>query len=134
MSDTLNPSETGTKSQSSQAPGAGTQPETFDQGETGSGYDELQRSQGGDMGGGRAAADSGVAGGYEGHGQQSQAAMGGQAPQQQAGEKKDWLDKGMASMGKKVGVNVSDKNADTAGDFVNKQFTAKTGRGIPGVQ
>ena len=109
MSDTFNTSGTGKKSQSTQVPGGGTQPGAFNQGQTGGAYDELQRSQGGDMGGGRAAAGSGVAGGYEGQGQQAQAAAGGQGQQQQqqqAGKKQDWLDKGIESAGKKVGANV----------------------------
>lgn len=136
MSDSFNPSGT-QATQATQAPGAGTQPEAFNQGQTGGAYDELQRSQGGDMGGGHATAGSGVAGGYEG-GQQSQPATAGQGQQgqqqQQTAERQDWLDKGAQAAGKKVGVNVSAKNADTAGDFVNKQFTSKTGRGIPGVR
>ncbi|KAI1798445.1 hypothetical protein LXA43DRAFT_31255 [Ganoderma leucocontextum] len=130
MSDSLNPSGTG-----NHPPGAGTQPEALDQSQSSGAYDELQRSQGGDMGGGRAAAGSGVAGGYESHEQQSQPASAGEGQrQQQTGEKQDWLDKGFESVGKKVGINVSDKNADTAGDFINKEFTSKAGRGIPGVQ
>ncbi|OBZ77839.1 hypothetical protein A0H81_01829 [Grifola frondosa] len=37
------------------------------------------------------------------------------------GEKADWLDKGMQWAGKKAGMNISQKNADTAGDFMNKE-------------
>ena len=72
-----NPSGTGRKTQYAQGSGAGTHPEAFNQNQSGGAYDELQRSQGGDMGGGRAAAGSGVAGGYEGRGQQSQSTMAG---------------------------------------------------------
>ncbi|KAH9941262.1 uncharacterized protein BXZ73DRAFT_98480 [Epithele typhae] len=52
---------------------------------------------------------------------------------QQTGEKKDWLDKGIAAAGKKLGVNVSDRNADKVGDFANNQFSKKEGHGLPGV-
>ncbi|KAH9941256.1 uncharacterized protein BXZ73DRAFT_98472 [Epithele typhae] len=44
---------------------------------------------------------------------------------QQTGEKQDWLDKGIEGVGKKFGVNVSDQNADRAGDFANKEFTQR---------
>ncbi|KAH9896593.1 hypothetical protein C8Q73DRAFT_686140 [Cubamyces lactineus] len=52
---------------------------------------------------------------------------------QQAGEKPDWLDKGIQDAGDKAGVNVSQKNADTAGDFANKELEKKEGFGLPGV-
>ncbi|KAI0682734.1 hypothetical protein BC835DRAFT_1298187 [Cytidiella melzeri] len=53
----------------------------------------------------------------------SSAGMGGG----QTGEKQDWLDKGIEMAGKKAGVNVSDANADKAGDFANKEFQQKEG-------
>ncbi|KAI8970633.1 hypothetical protein BD414DRAFT_470427 [Trametes punicea] len=46
---------------------------------------------------------------------------------QQGGEKADWLDKGIEDAGQKAGVNVSQKNADEAGDFANKEFKNKEG-------
>ncbi|KAI0763958.1 hypothetical protein BD413DRAFT_483204, partial [Trametes elegans] len=46
---------------------------------------------------------------------------------QQGGERADWLDKGIQSAGDKAGVNISQKNADTAGDFANKEFKQKEG-------
>ncbi|KAI0368567.1 hypothetical protein BV20DRAFT_969175 [Pilatotrama ljubarskyi] len=52
---------------------------------------------------------------------------------QQGGEKPDWMDKGIEAAGQKAGVNVSQKNADTAGDFANKEFKQKEGFGLPGV-
>ncbi|KAI0327715.1 hypothetical protein GY45DRAFT_1327256 [Cubamyces sp. BRFM 1775] len=52
---------------------------------------------------------------------------------QQGGEKPDWLDKGIEDAGEKAGVNISQKNADTAGDFANKEFEKKEGFGLPGV-
>ncbi|KAI0746493.1 hypothetical protein C8Q80DRAFT_1175344 [Daedaleopsis nitida] len=60
----------------------------------------------------------------------------GQSGQQQqpAGEQKDWLDKGISAAGQEVGVNVSDNNADKAGDFANKEFTNKEGYSLPGVR
>ncbi|KAI0070344.1 hypothetical protein K474DRAFT_1556611, partial [Panus rudis PR-1116 ss-1] len=38
------------------------------------------------------------------------------------GEKQDWLDKGITMGAKKLGINVSEQNADKAGDFANKEF------------
>ncbi|KAI0827183.1 hypothetical protein BC628DRAFT_1418761 [Trametes gibbosa] len=52
---------------------------------------------------------------------------------QQGGEKADWLDKGIQSIGNKVGVNIGQKNADTAGDFANKEMKSKEGFNLPGV-
>ncbi|KAI0674069.1 hypothetical protein C8Q78DRAFT_929232, partial [Trametes maxima] len=46
---------------------------------------------------------------------------------QQGGERADWLDKGIEAAGDKAGVNISQKNADTAGDFANKEFKQKEG-------
>ncbi|KAH9855577.1 hypothetical protein C2E23DRAFT_882958 [Lenzites betulinus] len=59
--------------------------------------------------------------------------LGGQGGQQ-GGEKADWLDKGIESLGNKAGVNISQKNADTAGDFANKEMKQKEGFNLPGVQ
>ncbi|GJE93899.1 hypothetical protein PsYK624_100640 [Phanerochaete sordida] len=78
------------------------------------------------MGGGEGAHGSGVAGGWDG--------QSGQQQQQQPAEKQDWLDKGIEFAGKKAGVNISDANADKAGDFMNKEFNQYEGRGLPGVQ
>jgi len=50
------------------------------------------------------------------------------------GEKPDWLDKGITSVGKKLGFNVSQSNADKAGDFANKEAKQYGGRNLPGVQ
>ncbi|OJT06463.1 hypothetical protein TRAPUB_2738 [Trametes pubescens] len=52
---------------------------------------------------------------------------------QQGGEKADWLDKGIEAAGDKAGVNISQKNADTAGDFANKEIKQKEGFNLPGV-
>ncbi|OSD07709.1 hypothetical protein PYCCODRAFT_1473395 [Trametes coccinea BRFM310] len=52
---------------------------------------------------------------------------------QQGGEKADWLDKGIEDAGKHEGVNISQQNADKAGDFANKEFEKKEGFGLPGV-
>ncbi|KAL1939356.1 hypothetical protein VTO73DRAFT_10159 [Trametes versicolor] len=52
---------------------------------------------------------------------------------QQGGEKADWLDKGIEAAGDKAGVNISQKNADTAGDFANKEVKQKEGFNLPGV-
>lgn len=60
-----------------------------------------QNDQG--MGGGYGTHGSGVAGGYEGN-QASQSKQ--TASSQQAGEKQDWLDKGITAVGKKFGYNV----------------------------
>ncbi|RPD65191.1 hypothetical protein L226DRAFT_567521 [Lentinus tigrinus ALCF2SS1-7] len=59
----------------------------------------------------------------------------GQSGQQQqaGGEKQDWLDKGVESAGDKAGVDISNQNADKAGDFANKEFKQKEGFGLPGV-
>lgn len=84
------------------------------------GYDQISSQQENqDMGGGAGVHGSGVAGGHQG---------------QSATEKQDWLDKGIQGIGKKFGVNVSEQNADKAGDFANKEFSQKEGRGLPGVQ
>ncbi|KAH9855578.1 hypothetical protein C2E23DRAFT_813878 [Lenzites betulinus] len=53
--------------------------------------------------------------------------------QTQTGEKADWLDKGITAIGKKAGFNISGKNADTAGDWINKEVDERAGRNIPGV-
>ncbi|RDX46450.1 hypothetical protein K466DRAFT_595685 [Polyporus arcularius HHB13444] len=53
--------------------------------------------------------------------------------QQQGGEKQDWLDKGIESAGEKAGVNISNQNADKAGDFANKEVKSKEGFNLPGV-
>lgn len=95
---------------------------TENQMNVGGGYEQAaSKPENQDMGGGVGAHGSGVAGGYEGN-------------QQQSGEKKDWLDKGIEFAGKKAGVNVSDANADKAGDFMNKEFNQYEGRSLPGVQ
>ncbi|EPS98167.1 hypothetical protein FOMPIDRAFT_1127013 [Fomitopsis schrenkii] len=67
---------------------------------------------------------SGVSGGYDGNSQQSQ---GQQGQQGQAAEKQDWLDKGLGAMGKKAGYNMSNQQADSAGDFINKQVKQHAG-------
>ncbi|KAI0353333.1 hypothetical protein OH77DRAFT_1458393 [Trametes cingulata] len=126
MSDSWNntASSTGMNSEYTQGPGGGTHSEGFNQGQgTGGAYDEMQSSQSNNMGGGQGAMGSGVAGGYSGQSGQTQP----------TGEKQDWLDKGLEAVGKKAGVNVSDKNADTAGDFLNKEVKERFGRNIPGV-
>ncbi|KAJ3481022.1 hypothetical protein NLI96_g7944 [Meripilus lineatus] len=97
----------------------------------GGGYDNLTQSQTDsqhDMGGGQGIKGSGVAGGYTGSGG-SQAQAGAQGAQ---AEKQDWLDKGISMAGKKFGVNVSQENADKAGDFVNKEFNKREG-GSPSI-
>ncbi|CAL1710796.1 unnamed protein product [Somion occarium] len=99
------------------------------------------------MGGGYGAHGSGVAGGYEGNTQgqsggiqgQSQNTSQGQSQGQGQGqgqgqEKADWLDKGITMVGKKFGMNVSEQNADKAGDFANKEAKQYGGRNLPGVQ
>ncbi|CAL1710795.1 unnamed protein product [Somion occarium] len=54
--------------------------------------------------------------------------------QQQGGqERQDWLDKGIEDAGQKAGVNISNQNADKAGDFVDKEFDKKEGFNLPGV-
>ncbi|RDX46451.1 hypothetical protein K466DRAFT_582388 [Polyporus arcularius HHB13444] len=123
-------SSTGMNSEYTDGPGAGAHSESFNQSQDQGAYSQMQGSQGSDdMGGGRGAMGSGVAGGYEGNSQgNSQSSQ-----TSQTGEKQDWLDKGIESLGKKAGVNVSDKNADTAGDFFNKNIKEKFGRNIPGV-
>ncbi|KAH9838027.1 uncharacterized protein C8Q71DRAFT_857194 [Rhodofomes roseus] len=110
----------------------------------GSTYDSMQggQQQGGQqpqrgMGGGQGAFGSGVAGGYgsnNSQGQQNQQGQGQQGQGQQGAEKQDWLDKGIEALGNKVGHNVNDKQADSAGDFLNKQFNKYSGRNLPGVQ
>ncbi|TCD60932.1 hypothetical protein EIP91_009285 [Steccherinum ochraceum] len=93
------------------------------------GYDSVRSDDQG-MGGGQGAHGSGVAGGYEG----TQPAQSTQGTQQQTGEKQDWLDKGITAAGKKLGFNVSESNADKAGDFANKEAKQYGGRNLPGVQ
>ncbi|KAI0634897.1 hypothetical protein C8Q77DRAFT_1054645 [Trametes polyzona] len=125
MSDSFNntSSSTGTNSEFTSGPGGGTHSEGFNQGQgRGGAYDEMQSSQSESMGGGQGAMGSGVAGGYSGNQQSS------------TGEKKDWLDKGIESLGKKAGVNISDKNADSAGDWINREVKERAGRNLPGVQ
>ena len=94
-----------------QAPGAGFTSDGLQGSSQGpdSGYDQMAGSQNDQgMGGGYGAPGSGVAGGYDGN--QSQASgqnpQSQQAPAQGGAEKKDWLDKGIASIGKKFGMNV----------------------------
>jgi len=97
------------------------------------------------MGGGAGTHGSGVAGGYEGSAAQSgnmqsqgdatqDQGAAAQAPGGTAQEKQDWLDKGIQGGGKKFGFNVSQQNADKAGDFMNKAFNKESGRNLPGVQ
>ncbi|CCM03471.1 uncharacterized protein FIBRA_05604 [Fibroporia radiculosa] len=115
------------------APGAQTSPQQFSQGQGGA-YDNLQQSQG-DMGGGQGQMGSGIAGGYENNSQQQSVNSGTGANQPGAqGQKQDWLDKGIAFMGKKAGVNVSNSQADSAGDFINKETKQYAGRNLPGVE
>ncbi|KAI0763959.1 hypothetical protein BD413DRAFT_616012 [Trametes elegans] len=126
MSNLLNnsASSTGTNSEYTQGPGAGTHSEGLNQGQGQAGaYDEMQSSQSNTMGGGHGAMGSGVAGGYSSNQSQSQT----------SGEKADWLDKGIEAIGKKAGFTVSDKNADTAGDWINKETKERFGRNLPGV-
>ncbi|THH32316.1 hypothetical protein EUX98_g1844 [Antrodiella citrinella] len=97
------------------------------------GYESISQDQQG-MGGGAGTQGSGVAGGYEGS--QNQAGGGAQMGNTQAGtgQKQDWLDKGITSVGKKLGFNVSESNADKAGDFMNKEAKQYGGHNLPGVQ
>ncbi|KAI0916094.1 hypothetical protein AcV5_002939 [Taiwanofungus camphoratus] len=103
---------------------------------TGGGYDNTQQTQQQDMGGGRGAFGSGVAGGYEGNqnqGQQNQ----GQEQQQNPGQgqqQQNWLDKGVGYVGQKAGVNVTNQQEDEIGDFINKEAKQYGGRNLPGVQ
>ena len=91
-------SSTGENTEYTNGPGSGTNSEAFNQSQDRGAYSEMQSSQGSDdMGGGRGAMGSGVAGGYGG-------TSGNQ--QQVQGEKKDWLDKGISALGNKFGVNV----------------------------
>lgn len=128
------PSSTGTDSYA-QGPGSGADAQQFSQGQ-GGGYDNMQQSGQDDMGGGRGAMGSGVSGGYEGNqsNQQGQQGQQNQQGQGQTQEKQDWLDKGLTMMGKKAGMNVSGQQADSAGDFINKEVNQHTGRKLPGVQ
>ncbi|RPD65192.1 hypothetical protein L226DRAFT_609864 [Lentinus tigrinus ALCF2SS1-7] len=120
-------SSTGMDTEYTDGPAAGTNSDAFSQSPDQGAYSDLQSGQGAsDMGGGGGAMGSGVAGGYEGNSQQSQASAA-------TGEKADWLDKGMMGLGKKFGVNINQKNADSAGDFANKEAKEKFGRNIPGV-
>ncbi|KAI0079133.1 hypothetical protein K474DRAFT_1705817 [Panus rudis PR-1116 ss-1] len=48
-------------------------------------------------------------------------------------ERQDWLDKGIQGAGEKAGVNISNQNADKAGDFANKEVKNKEGFNLPGV-
>ncbi|KAI0084980.1 hypothetical protein BDY19DRAFT_997216 [Irpex rosettiformis] len=101
-------------------PASGGNPEQI-QSSTGEGYDQMTKSStDAGMGGGQGVHGSGVAGGYQGSGNTQ--------------EKQDWLDKGLESVGKKAGFNLSDANADKIGDFANKQFSERAGRKLPGVQ
>ncbi|KZT63181.1 hypothetical protein DAEQUDRAFT_734112 [Daedalea quercina L-15889] len=103
----------------------------------GSAYDSMQggQQQQGSMGGGQGAFGSGVAGGYGSNNSQSQqTAQGQNQNQSQTGEKQDWLDKGIEALGAKAGHNISNSQADSAGDFVNKEFNKYSGRSLPGVQ
>ncbi|KAI0827184.1 hypothetical protein BC628DRAFT_1418762 [Trametes gibbosa] len=119
----------GTESEFTQGPGGGANTGDLNQEQgRGGAYDELQGSQPGGMGGGQGAMGSGVAGGYSGNQQQTQ-----QSQQTQTGEKQDWLDKGIEAIGKKAGFSISNKNADTAGDWVNKEVDERAGRNLPGV-
>ncbi|KAI0764837.1 hypothetical protein C8Q74DRAFT_1284260 [Fomes fomentarius] len=105
--------------------GKGMQSEASNQSQDQSAQKDSQSSQNSsDMGGGGGVMGSGVAGGHEGNSDN----------QGQTGEKKDWLDQGISAIGTKAGVNISDKNADAAGDFINKEFREKAGRSLPGVQ
>ncbi|KAI0794822.1 hypothetical protein C8Q75DRAFT_511073 [Abortiporus biennis] len=114
----------------------------FDNDNEQSGYDQtMSQNAQTDMGGGVGAHGSGVAGGYEGSTQSGQTQTGTQTTQstqpQQTGtgaEKQDWLDKGITGVGKKLGFNVSEKDADKYGDMANAQINKKEGRGLPGVQ
>ncbi|KAL1939355.1 hypothetical protein VTO73DRAFT_10158 [Trametes versicolor] len=129
MSDFFNNNSSSTgNSEFTSGPGGGTQTDGFAQGQgQGGAYDNMQSSNASsNMGGGQGAMGSGVAGGYSGN-QSSNTSS-------QTGEKKDWLDKGLESLGKKAGFNLSDKNADTAGDFLNKEVKERAGRNLPGVQ
>ncbi|KAH9949691.1 hypothetical protein B0H21DRAFT_726892 [Amylocystis lapponica] len=99
-----------------------------------SGYGQAQGGQQESMGGGVGSMGSGVAGGYSGQQQQSGQPQAQGQTQDQAQEKQDWLDKGIEFLGKKAGVNVSNQNADKAGDYMNKEFQQREGRGLPGVQ
>ncbi|KAI0711646.1 hypothetical protein C8Q76DRAFT_797917 [Earliella scabrosa] len=58
----------------------------------------------------------------------------GQGQQRAGGEKKDWLDKGISAAGDKLGMHISDRNADRAGDYANNEFRKKQGHGLPGVR
>ena len=93
-------SSTGMNTEYTNGPAAGTHSEAFNQSQDQGAYNELQNSQGNsDMGGGRGAMGSGVAGGYGG-------SSGYQQQQSQTGEKKDWLDKGIDALGDKAGFNI----------------------------
>lgn len=50
------------------------------------------------------------------------------------GERTDWLDKGIQKVGNKLGMNVSNNNADKAGDALNKMMGKKEGHSLPGVR
>jgi len=119
------PSSTGSDSYA-QGPGAGTNSQQFSQGQ-GGGYDNVQQSGQDDMGGGQGAMGSGVAGGYEGNSQNTQNTQNTGQGQQ------DWLDKGIESAGQKAGFNVSNQQADSVGDFINKEAKQYLGRNVPGV-
>lgn len=104
MSDFFNNNSSSTgnsNSEFSSGPGGRTQADGFvqDQGQGGA-YDNMQSSaQSDQMGGGQGAMGSGVAGGYSGN-------SGSNNTSSQTGEKKDWLDKGLESLGKKAGFNL----------------------------
>lgn len=96
-------SSTGMDNEYTNAPGGGTDSEAFNERSDQGAYNQLQSSQGeNDMGGGRGAMGSGVAGGYEGSNQEETQSQ----TQGQTGEKQDWLDKGIESFGKKAGINI----------------------------
>ena len=124
MSDNFNPSGTGMNTEYTQGPAAGTHSEGFNQSQDMGAYDEMQRSQGGDMGGGGAVAGSGVAGGYENNQNQSQPATG----MAQTGEKQDWLDKGIEAAGRKFGINVVSTLTSRAFCLVNSSITVRATR------
>jgi len=116
---------------SQQGPASGTNTQQFSQGQ-GGGYDNLQQSQQDGMGGGQGAMGSGVAGGYDGNSQQQQNQNQNQSSGQNQGQQ-DWLDKGIEFMGQKAGMNVSNQEADSIGDFINKEAKQYGGRNLPGV-
>ena len=67
------------------------------------GYESVRQGAKEGMGGGQGVQGSGVAGGHEGS--QKQAPASGST-----GQKQDWLDKGITSVGKKFGFNLVSSN------------------------